>query len=152
MLVLQVVTEPQLVEHSESFEAAVSGRDRSALQDFCAAKAASAVAAGAQEDVDTWTFMGVLFEEDARRQLLAKLGFSEALMSANSVAAAAAAESTAAVGRKSSVGMAEQHLHSAMEQLGMAEGEWVVTFYRPTRPPECCWLKGATSPDARRVS
>jgi hypothetical protein len=28
----QVVTEHQLVEHSEAFEAAISGRDRAALQ------------------------------------------------------------------------------------------------------------------------
>jgi hypothetical protein len=31
-VVLQVVTEQRLVEHSEAFESAVSGRDRAALQ------------------------------------------------------------------------------------------------------------------------
>lgn len=46
-------------------------------QDFCSRKAA---AAGSPEESETWTFMGVLFEDDARRQLLAKLGFSEAMM------------------------------------------------------------------------
>jgi hypothetical protein len=38
-------------------------------QDFCARKAAAATAAGSSEDADTWTFMGVLFEEDARRRV-----------------------------------------------------------------------------------
>jgi hypothetical protein len=48
-----------------------------APQDFCSRKAA---AAGSPEESETWTFMGVLFEDDARRQLLAKLGFSEAMV------------------------------------------------------------------------
>jgi protein transport protein SEC31 len=59
------------------------------LQDFCSRKAATA---GSTEESETWTFMGVLFEDDARRQLLAKLGFSEAMLPQ-------AAAPTAAAGR-----------------------------------------------------
>eukprot|EP00775_Hariotina_reticulata_P008692 gene8692-8873_t len=122
----QVVTEHQLVEHSEAFEAAISGRDRAALQEFCASKAAVASHMGASDDAETWTFMGVLFEDDARRQLLQKLGFGEALMHAGGTGAAAADSSTHGVARKSSVGVAEQQLHSAMEQLNMADGKPMV--------------------------
>jgi protein transport protein SEC31 len=57
------------------------------LQDFCSRKAATA---GSTEESETWTFMGVLFEDDARRQLLAKLGFSEAMLPQAAASAAAA--------------------------------------------------------------
>lgn len=60
------------------------------LQDFCSRKAAVAAAGGSTEESETWTFMGVLFEEDARRQLLAKLGFSDAMLPQTTSAAAAA--------------------------------------------------------------
>lgn len=62
------------------------------VQDFCSRKASSAAAAGSTEESETWTFMGVLFEEDARRQLLAKLGFSEAMLPQAASATAAAGE------------------------------------------------------------
>ncbi|KAF8071322.1 SEC31B [Scenedesmus sp. PABB004] len=165
--VTQVVTEHELVAHSEAFESAVAGRDRAALQvlaprrrwplacpcagrpapprrprraradaappprrrrharqEFCAGKAAAAAGLGAGEEAETWTFMGVLFEDDARRQLLAKLGFSEALL-AGAGGAGAPADGGAPGGgpaRKSSVGLAEQQLTSAMEQLGVGDG------------------------------
>jgi hypothetical protein len=38
------------------------------LQEFCASKASAASHVGASDDAETWTFMGVLFEDDARRQ------------------------------------------------------------------------------------
>jgi hypothetical protein len=96
-----------------------------ALQEFCAHKATDAAAAGAQDDSETWTFMGVLFEEDARRQLLAKLGFADALSAAAPAAAAAGSGSGDAAGGlagSSSVDVAGQQLHSAMEQLGLGDG------------------------------
>jgi hypothetical protein len=69
--------------------------------------------------------MGVLFEEDARRQLLAKLGFADALSAAAPAAAAAAGsgDGTAGLAGSSSVDVAGQQLHSAMEQLGLGDGE-----------------------------
>lgn len=123
----QVVTEQQLVEHSEAFENAIVGRDRAALQDFCSRKAAVAAAGGSTEESETWTFMGVLFEEDARRQLLAKLGFSDAMLpQTTSATAATGADQSAgsALGHENSVGvgLAEQQLNTAMQQLGMSEG------------------------------
>jgi len=75
--------------------------------------------------------MGVLFEDDARRQLLAKLGFSEAMLpqAAGGTAAAAggAGETAGVLGHENSmnVGMAEQQLNSAMQQLGMTDGEFL---------------------------
>jgi hypothetical protein len=56
-------------------------------------------------------------------RLLQKLGFGEALMPAGGGGGAAADSSTHGVVRKSSVGVAEQQLHSAMEQLNVADGE-----------------------------
>ena len=100
----------------------------SPLQDFCSRKAANAAATGSPEESETWTFMGVLFEDDARRQLLAKLGFSEAMLPHAAGAAAAGAAGDAAGGvlhhdNSVSMGMAEQQLNSAMQQLGMTDGE-----------------------------
>jgi hypothetical protein len=70
-----VVTEPDLVARSETFEAALAGGDRSALQAFCMDKAAAAAAAAsaagpqpnveqaAAEEAETWSFMSLLFYE-----------------------------------------------------------------------------------------
>lgn len=66
------------------------------VQDFCSRKAAVAAAGGSTEESETWTFMGVLFEEDARRQLLAKLGFSDAMLPQTTSATAAAGARAAA--------------------------------------------------------
>jgi protein transport protein SEC31 len=63
-----------------------------AAQDFCSRKAAAAASSGSTEESETWTFMGVLFEDDARRQLLAKLGFSEAMLPQAASATAAAGD------------------------------------------------------------
>jgi hypothetical protein len=130
--ILQVVTEQSLVQHSEAFESAVAGGDVSALKDLCSHKAAAAAAA---EDAETWTFLGVMFEEDARRQLLAKLGFSEVLAAG------------VGPGRSTSVGMAAagEHLAAAAEHLRLsADGECAVPafgvpFFLGARkqPPSC---------------
>lgn len=66
--------------------------------------------------------MGVLFEDDARRQLLAKLGFSEALSMGTSGGAppGGGADAAGSAALKGSVSAAEQQLASAMEQLGVA--------------------------------
>jgi len=102
----QVVTEQNLVTHSEAFETALAGGDRSTLKEFCAQKAAAAAGAHANDEVETWTFLGVMFEEDARRQLLSKLGFSDVLGGTG-------------VARTQSVGLnaAADHLAAATEQL-----------------------------------
>jgi hypothetical protein len=110
----QVVTEQALVQHSEAFECAVAGGDVAALKDLCSHKAAAAAAA---EDAETWTFLGVMFEDDARRQLLAKLGFSEVLAAG------------VGPGRSTSVGMAAagEHLAAAAEHLRLsADGECAI--------------------------
>jgi protein transport protein SEC31 len=115
LTVTQVVTENALVQHSEAFEASIAGGDRAALRDFCNHKAA---AAAAGEEAETWTFMGVLFEDDARRQLLQKLGFADAL------AAAAQQQRGPSVARASSAGVqaAADHLATAVEQIGLGDG------------------------------
>ena len=91
----------------------VAGGDRSTLKEFCAQKAAAAAGAHANDEVETWTFLGVMFEEDARRQLLSKLGFSDVLGGTS-------------VARTQSVGLnaAADHLAAATEQLRVsADGE-----------------------------
>lgn len=64
--------------------------------------------------------MGVLFEDDARRQLLQKLGFADALAAAQQQRGGAGG-----VARASSVGVAAaaEHLATAVEQMGMMDGE-----------------------------
>lgn len=78
--VQQVVTEGELVARSEAFERSIrpspeAAVDRGLLKDLCATKAAAA--GGAERE--TWQLMGILFEEEARRQLLLHLGFEDAL-------------------------------------------------------------------------
>lgn len=118
----QVVTDGDLVARSESFEQAIAGGDRSSLRCFCATKGAEAGATGSQDEAETWAFLSVLFEDDARRQLLGRLGFGDAL------AVAAAAERTGSTGG-GGVGAAEQSLAAAVEAMGMEGGgvgvEWV---------------------------
>ncbi|KAI8473947.1 MAG: hypothetical protein J3K34DRAFT_161809 [Monoraphidium minutum] len=119
----QVVTEGALVQHSELFESSIAGGDRGALRDFCATKAA---AAQGTDEAETWTFMGVLFEDDARRQLLQKLGFADALAAAAAQQQQAAAQQQARppVARASSSGVAAaaEHLATAVEAMGLPDG------------------------------
>jgi hypothetical protein len=72
--------------------------------------------------------MGVLFEEDARRQLLQKLGFADAL------AAAQQQQRGASVARASSTGVATaaEHLAAAAEQMTLGDGA-----LPPARPLSC---------------
>ncbi len=69
------MTEPELVSRSESFEQAITGGDKNALKQFCDSKAGTVKG----DEAETWSFLGVLFEEDARRQLLNQLGFADAV-------------------------------------------------------------------------
>ncbi|KAK9829183.1 hypothetical protein WJX72_004364 [[Myrmecia] bisecta] len=75
LMLQQVVTETGLVTRSTQFEEAISGGERPALVTFCDAKAS----ASPPQDAETWAFLRVLFEEDARRHLLTHLGFEDAL-------------------------------------------------------------------------
>lgn len=92
------------------------------MLDYCPPPSPTPTQPQSAEESETWTFMGVLFEDDARRQLLQKLGFADAL-------AAAQQQRGAAVARASSSGVAAaaEHLASAVEQMGMlgADGEGV---------------------------
>jgi hypothetical protein len=72
-----VVTEPSLVSQSEHFESTVvSNGDKATLEGYCASKAqaegvrassgGASVAAAAQEEAETWTFLSLLFAEVSR--------------------------------------------------------------------------------------
>lgn len=78
--VQQVITEQELIARSEAFERSIrpspeAAVDRGLLKELCATKAA----AGGGAERETWQLMGILFEEEARRQLLLHLGFEDAL-------------------------------------------------------------------------
>jgi hypothetical protein len=74
----QVITEDGLVQASEEFSAAAHG-DRPTLRDFCAGRAEAAAAAAAADaaaasdderadaraEAETWTFLRILFEDNA---------------------------------------------------------------------------------------
>lgn len=73
--VFQVITEQGLVQASEEFNNAAHG-DRPTLRDFCAQRAAAATAAAkeassedaaadARMEAETWTFLRILFEDNA---------------------------------------------------------------------------------------
>lgn len=63
------------MSRSESFEQAIAGGDKNALKQFCDSKAGDT----SGDEAETWSFLSVLFEEDARRQLLNQLGFADAV-------------------------------------------------------------------------
>lgn len=65
-------TEEEFVERSSAFEAAVAGGDKPTMKSFCETKAA---AAGNDGEKETWNFLTVLFEDDARTKLLTHLDF-----------------------------------------------------------------------------
>ncbi|KAG0569564.1 hypothetical protein M758_6G095900 [Ceratodon purpureus] len=68
-----LLTEEGLVKRSTDFEEAIAGGERSALRNFCESKASAAVS---EEDAETWSFLKIMFDEEARKQLLAHFGFS----------------------------------------------------------------------------
>mmetsp|Transcript_24380 Transcript_24380/g.43410 ORF Transcript_24380/g.43410 Transcript_24380/m.43410 type:complete len:1160 (-) Transcript_24380:43-3522(-) len=71
----QVVTDTDIIARSEAFEQSIQGGDKGALREFCVNKE---ITAPETDDKETWSFLRILFEEDARRQLLAHLGFETA--------------------------------------------------------------------------
>lgn len=73
--ITQIVTENELVQRSEEFEKAIAGGDRGVLREFCGQKTVAIEG----DEKETWSFLSVMFEDDCRRQLLARLGFGDAL-------------------------------------------------------------------------
>ena len=69
----QTVSCMDSISRSERFEQTVSSGDKTLLREFCSSNKESVEG---PDDKETWSFLGVLFEEDARRQLQAHLGFS----------------------------------------------------------------------------
>ncbi|XP_024379159.1 protein transport protein SEC31 homolog B isoform X2 [Physcomitrium patens] len=68
-----LLTEEGLAKRSTEFEEAIAGGERSALRNFCETKVSAAVS---EEDAETWSFLKIMFDEEARKQLLAHFGFS----------------------------------------------------------------------------
>lgn len=66
----QLVTEPDVVAGAEQMEIALAADNDDKA--YCANKVALAVT---DHDKSVWSFMGILFEEDARQKLLLHLGF-----------------------------------------------------------------------------
>jgi hypothetical protein len=60
---VKVVTEGNLAERSDAFEQAIGSNERSALAEFCAAKANSAP----EGEAEVWAFMQVQFQDDPKR-------------------------------------------------------------------------------------
>jgi protein transport protein SEC31 len=77
---------------SFEFEGAVSAGNNESLKGFCDAKRDETMGG---EDEETWGFLGILFEDDARRELLKHLDFGEALIAKEAAAVAAVAAATA---------------------------------------------------------
>ncbi|KAL2612070.1 hypothetical protein R1flu_023762 [Riccia fluitans] len=67
-----LVTEEDLVKQSTDFEKAIADGDRTAMKAFCEVKAETA---RSEEEQQTWKFLKVMLEDDARKKLLAHLNF-----------------------------------------------------------------------------
>lgn len=78
--VKQVTIKSNTPDISEEFEQVIKSADSNALRALCDTRAAAAKDA---EDAETWTFLKAHFEEDGKRYLLAKLGFEDALPTAD---------------------------------------------------------------------
>eukprot|EP00211_Chloroparvula_japonica_P000131 CAMPEP_0119125334 /NCGR_PEP_ID=MMETSP1310-20130426/4646_1 /TAXON_ID=464262 /ORGANISM="Genus nov. species nov., Strain RCC2339" /LENGTH=1095 /DNA_ID=CAMNT_0007115393 /DNA_START=21 /DNA_END=3304 /DNA_ORIENTATION=+ len=86
---VQQVLDEQELPAMDDFDAAVAG-DKAAIHGFCSVKAQQSAS---EEEEETWKFLQVLFEDDARRTLLQSLGFKAAEKpAAEKPAAEAAAE------------------------------------------------------------
>lgn len=72
----QVMTEPEMVQRSEAFEAAIRGGDRDALNAFCQDRESQLAGS---EEAETWAFLQTHFAPDGRKYLLERLGFAEYL-------------------------------------------------------------------------
>mmetsp|Transcript_32134 Transcript_32134/g.91150 ORF Transcript_32134/g.91150 Transcript_32134/m.91150 type:complete len:1157 (-) Transcript_32134:57-3527(-) len=92
----QVVTNSGLVERSLAFEQSLAGGDKASLRNFCTHKAD--LGGGDLSEKETWSFLRVLFEDDARRQLLTHLGFESKLAEVAAVTSAVEEMSVAADG------------------------------------------------------
>ncbi|KAL3683229.1 hypothetical protein R1sor_001251 [Riccia sorocarpa] len=67
-----LVTEEDLVKQSTEFEKAIADGDRTAMRTFCDLKAETA---RSEDEQQTWKFLKVMLEDDARKKLLAHLNF-----------------------------------------------------------------------------
>lgn len=88
------MTDEALVAASTEFEAAAATGDKAGLRNFCSVKGA---AAGEPVEAEVWEFLRVLFEDDARRQLLTHLDFEPEDLEATAKAAEEKAEAEKAV-------------------------------------------------------
>jgi len=94
---LTQVTDEALVAASTEFEAAAATGDKAGLREFCSVKGA---AAGEPVEAEVWEFLRVLFEDDARRQLLTHLDFEPEDLEATAKAAAEKVEAEKAEAEK----------------------------------------------------
>ena len=77
------VTTAEEAAVSQEFEGAVASGGSDALKGFCGDKRGQSAA---KEEAETWGFLGILFEDDARRELLKHLEFGDALVAKETAA------------------------------------------------------------------
>eukprot|EP00249_Psilotum_nudum_P022019 c28342_g1_i1 orf=734-3148(-) len=68
-----LVTEEDLVMRSKDFETAIADCEKSSLQALCEVNAQKY---GSEEEKEVWSFLKVMFDDNARRSLLCHLGFA----------------------------------------------------------------------------
>ena len=91
------VTTAEEAAVSQEFEGAVASGGSDALKGFCGDKRGQSAA---KEEAETWGFLGILFEDDARRELLKHLEFGDALVAKETAATEAAEAAVAAAEAK----------------------------------------------------
>ena len=91
------VTTAEEAAVSQEFEGAVASGGSDALKGFCGDKRGQSAA---KEEAETWGFLGILFEDDARRELLKHLEFGDALVAKETAATEATEAAVAAAEAK----------------------------------------------------
>ena len=131
-LTLMKVSTAVEAEVSAELEGAVSTGGSDALKTFCETKKSEATATAAKEDEETWGFLGILFEEDARRELLKHLDFGEALVAKE--LAESEAEAEGQVGRGSRAAAADAAVATAPPPRRFPGGRRRVLQQPPGQP------------------
>ncbi|KAJ7547293.1 hypothetical protein O6H91_08G078700 [Diphasiastrum complanatum] len=68
-----LLTEEGLVQRSTEFEAAIMDAEKPTLRDYCEQKSSMT---SSKDEKEIWSFLKVMFEDDARRKLLSHLDFA----------------------------------------------------------------------------
>lgn len=136
-----IALEEEMIARSARFRDLLKARDRESMAALCCDRAVAATKAGASVDSDTWKFLGVLFKEDARRDLLTALNFElptvgdSALASAKAATASTTTTTMALDGTDDDSSACVGALSTASVPADSGEGFWDISSDAPAAGP-----------------